>query len=212
MKSKGIAFADLFDPDVMGDGPTAPGYMVNGVPLRFAALKYGTKRADVGYAENGIDVSNKWAAKGTAVYQTVNVLPLWHIFIPLHWTGPSGLGYALSLMKTGKGQRNPGPTEPDQIFDWTSDGNPPLRAYEVRLINVVQAGDPVWAFTNLVPSWSPLNAQTSQTIARFNYNSSSATGEQGKTVDARLEIRDAATLEVVEATDVSWSAASGSAI
>jgi len=68
MKSKGIDFSALFDPDVVGDGPTAPDYRVGGVPLRFAALKYGTKRADVGYAEKGVDVSNKWAAKGTAKY------------------------------------------------------------------------------------------------------------------------------------------------
>ena len=69
--SKGVAFADLFDPDIVGDGPTAPGYMVSGVPLKFAAIKYGSKRADVGYAEAGVDVSNKWAAKGTAQYSHV---------------------------------------------------------------------------------------------------------------------------------------------
>lgn len=75
MKSKGVNFSDLFDPDVVGDGPTAPGYMVNGVPLRFARIKYGTKRADIGYAEKGVDLSNKWAAKGTASYNDALVIP-----------------------------------------------------------------------------------------------------------------------------------------
>lgn len=68
MKSKGVEFSELFDPDVMGNGPIAEGYMSNGVPLRFAHIQYGAKRADVGYARNGVDVSNLWAAKGTATY------------------------------------------------------------------------------------------------------------------------------------------------
>lgn len=68
--SGGTDFDDLFDPDVMGDGPTAAGYSANGALLKYAALSYGTKRADVGYSVAGVDVSNLWAAKGTAVYLT----------------------------------------------------------------------------------------------------------------------------------------------
>jgi hypothetical protein len=67
-KSAGLDFDDLFDPDIVGDGPGATGYNVAGVPLRYAALQYGTKRANVGYSINGSDVSNLWAAKGTATY------------------------------------------------------------------------------------------------------------------------------------------------
>jgi hypothetical protein len=67
-ESDGVDFDDLFDPDVMGDGPQATWLENSGVPLRYAALAYGTKRADVGYEDNGVDVSNLWAAKGTAVY------------------------------------------------------------------------------------------------------------------------------------------------
>jgi len=68
IKSKGVDFDDLFDPDIIGDGPTAPNLRSKNTPLRYAALKYGTKRADVGIDENGVDVSNKWAAKGTTRY------------------------------------------------------------------------------------------------------------------------------------------------
>lgn len=64
----GYDFDDLFDPDVMGDGPTANGYRRNGQPLRYAHIQYGQKRGDVGYRSGGIDVSNLWAAKGTATY------------------------------------------------------------------------------------------------------------------------------------------------
>lgn len=68
MKSKNVPFSDLFDEDVIGDGPIAAGYTVAGVPQRFAHIMYGSKREDIGYAENGVDLSNKWAGKGTAVY------------------------------------------------------------------------------------------------------------------------------------------------
>jgi hypothetical protein len=67
-RTSGIDFDDLFDPDVMGDGPSVGNLRMNGAALRYAALKYGAKRADVGYRQDGIDVSNLWAAKGTAVY------------------------------------------------------------------------------------------------------------------------------------------------
>jgi len=67
-KSAAVDFDDLFDPDIVGDGPTAPGYAVAGTALRYAALSYGTKRANVGYSIGGVDVSNLWAAKGTATY------------------------------------------------------------------------------------------------------------------------------------------------
>lgn len=38
----------LFDPDTVGDG-TAVAFYVGGTPLRYANIKYGSKRADVGY-------------------------------------------------------------------------------------------------------------------------------------------------------------------
>lgn len=64
-----VDFDDQFDPDVMGDGPTAPGYAVGGVPLRYAAIVYGTRGPDTGYSADGVgDLANLWAKKGTAVY------------------------------------------------------------------------------------------------------------------------------------------------
>ena len=71
--SDGIDFEDLFDPDIVGDGPQATWLENLGAPLRFAALAYGTKRADVGYDDGGVDVSNLWAAKGTAAYNPKSV-------------------------------------------------------------------------------------------------------------------------------------------
>lgn len=63
-----VPFAQLFAPDVIGDGPVASSLTDNGVPLRFAALKYGQKRADIGIQQDGVDVTNLWAASGTAAY------------------------------------------------------------------------------------------------------------------------------------------------
>lgn len=67
-KSANVDFDALFDPDVIGDGPTAAGYKQGGTPLKYAALKYGTKGPNCGYAQAGVDVSNLWAKKGTANY------------------------------------------------------------------------------------------------------------------------------------------------
>lgn len=65
-----VDLEQLFDPDVRGDGPTASFLRYpDGTPLRFAAIQYGSKGPDVGYAPiDGSDVSNLWAAAGTAVY------------------------------------------------------------------------------------------------------------------------------------------------
>jgi hypothetical protein len=67
--SAGVDFDDLFDPDVMGNGPAAAWLTSAGVPLRYAAISYGAKGPDVGFIQsNGQDVSNLWARKGSAVY------------------------------------------------------------------------------------------------------------------------------------------------
>ncbi|HEV2678912.1 MAG TPA: hypothetical protein VGV14_00275 [Rhodanobacter sp.] len=65
---------DVYDPDIVGDGPTASisgiGYRnAAGVLLKFAALSYGTAAPNHGYRlSDGRDFSALWAKKGTAVY------------------------------------------------------------------------------------------------------------------------------------------------
>jgi len=66
-RTAGQDLDNLFDPDTVGDGAAVALYQ-GGVPRRYANIKYGSKRADVGYKNGGTDVSNYWAAKGTAVY------------------------------------------------------------------------------------------------------------------------------------------------
>lgn len=64
----GVDFDDLFDPDVMGNGPAAPGFRANGQPLRYAHIQYGSKGPNVGRRQAGVDISTLWARKGSAVY------------------------------------------------------------------------------------------------------------------------------------------------
>lgn len=71
----GVPMHELFDPDIMGDGPTAPGFRGSGVPLKFASIAYGSKGPDVNKRSGGVDISNKWAAAGTAVYVNLNTFP-----------------------------------------------------------------------------------------------------------------------------------------
>lgn len=68
-RSGGVDFDELFDLDVIGDGPTA-GFLrrLDGKPLRYAHIQYGTQRADVNRRTNGVDWARMWAAKGTASY------------------------------------------------------------------------------------------------------------------------------------------------
>ena len=63
-------FDTLFDPDVKGDGPTASIFKNSaGALLKYAKLSYGSKGPNVGYRDaSGVDLSNYWAAAGTARY------------------------------------------------------------------------------------------------------------------------------------------------
>ncbi|MEQ1511667.1 MAG: hypothetical protein ABL934_03200 [Lysobacteraceae bacterium] len=95
------ALSVLFDADIVGDGPQATGYAENGVPLRFANIQYGTKRADVGYAINGVDVSNLWAANGTASYINQAALPVLIRDYQQGQTGPVTSNASFAFQRNG---------------------------------------------------------------------------------------------------------------
>ena len=71
-RHNGVPLHELFDPDIMGDGPAAPGFRESNVPLKFASITYGSKGPDVKKRSGGVDISNLWAAFGTAVYVSLN--------------------------------------------------------------------------------------------------------------------------------------------
>lgn len=68
--SAGVDTDNLFDPDVVGDGPSAAGFRKSdGSLLRYAAAKYGQPGPTIGYrASNGADIGPQWCKKGTASY------------------------------------------------------------------------------------------------------------------------------------------------
>lgn len=69
-------FDDLFDIDVVGDGPSAPWLEdIAGVPVRYASIVYGERGPDTGWEDAGVDVAALWAKKGTASYVNANALP-----------------------------------------------------------------------------------------------------------------------------------------
>lgn len=78
-QAQGIPWEDLFDADIIGDGPQAHAFTDNGTPMRFAHIQYGSKRADIGFTVRidgvVVDVSNLWAAKGTAMYVNTAAIP-----------------------------------------------------------------------------------------------------------------------------------------
>lgn len=65
-------FDDLFDPDIVGDGPTAAIFEdPDGTLLKYANVKYGTAGSNVGFKlSNNADVATIWAKKGSASYAT----------------------------------------------------------------------------------------------------------------------------------------------
>lgn len=70
--SNNVNFDDLFDSYVQGGQAPACGFTTpdgRDLSARYAPLSVGQKRADVGFSGlQGYDVSNLWAAKGTASY------------------------------------------------------------------------------------------------------------------------------------------------
>lgn len=97
-----VDFVRLFDPDVIGDGPPAVGYAVGGVPMRFAHIQYGSKGPDVGYAIEGIgDISNLWAAAGTASYINQSALPDLISDVQVGQTGPVTSNAFFDLHRNG---------------------------------------------------------------------------------------------------------------
>lgn len=69
-------FDDMFDPDIIGDGPAAAWLEdIAGVPVRYASIVYGQRGPDTGYEDSGVDVASLWARKGSASYINQNVLP-----------------------------------------------------------------------------------------------------------------------------------------
>ena len=136
------AFATLFDEDIIGDGPQAAGYADNGIPLRFAHIQYGAKRANVGYRINGVDASNLWAAKGTASYVNGTAgIPAVIEDISLALTAPISASVTLQLRPDGV-TRVISATGPMQDYYWATLPAAGIGAgYEVEFTQLTSNGN-----------------------------------------------------------------------
>ena len=128
-KSAGIDLDNLFDPDVVGDGPYASGLTSAGAGVKYAALIYGTKRADVGIQSAGADVSNLWAAKGTASYVSNGGLPA-NLFRLVDAPGASATGsVAFEFRRNGSVEWY---ADVGGSGNWTTPGPSAGDLYEIR--------------------------------------------------------------------------------
>lgn len=73
----GVDFDDYFEPDTVGDGPSAADFRrSNGAALKYASAAYGTPGGAVNMrGKDGVDIGPKWAKKGTASYNDAIVIP-----------------------------------------------------------------------------------------------------------------------------------------
>lgn len=148
----GVNFDDLFDPDIVGDGPSAPNLRAGGTPLKYAALSYGTKRANVGYRVGGSDVSNLWAAKGTAVYVSDGGLPT-EIFTDTD-VGTGG-GNAESFFTYRRNGSVAWGATPGSPGTWSA-GTNPGDAYDIQLNQITTNG--TGTLTATLDTWQQINA------------------------------------------------------
>lgn len=202
--SSGVDFDSLFDPYVQGTKPANCGLRDSGgsdLVNAYAPIAFGTKGPNVGFrTSGGSDVSNLWAAAGTAVYQGIaNFLAGISANVPIGWTGSPNTKSQFRLLLDGTGSKGNGPTHPATTFNWTSDGNPPLKDYEVRLTGiVVDTPNAAWSLTNNNGGvWVALDDAHSATIATLVFGPSSNAGQGLFEAHGLLEIREKLTGTVV---------------
>jgi hypothetical protein len=108
----GVDIDDIYDPDIVGDGPVATGFRKSdGSLLRYAAIQYGSKAPDIGYRlANGADLSTLWAKKGSAQYVLAD---------PGYWTLQSNTALAGGSVYSVVGSLSMAPDGTWQVLNYT---------------------------------------------------------------------------------------------
>jgi len=162
---------DVYEPDVVGDGPTAAiggiGYRrADGTLLKFAARKYGTAAPNHGYRlADGRDFSALWCKKGTASYG----LPIdgqTYSGTPTGAGSVSSVTFQFATSSSAWSLRDAGrSTSP------IATGSPPSGATSCRVTLTRSAGivadisNPLSAFTVLTSSTTTVSVGITQTEA-----------------------------------------------
>ncbi|MBD9478521.1 hypothetical protein [Pseudoxanthomonas sp. PXM02] len=204
IRSGGVDFDDLFDPDVMGDGPSATFLKSGGVPLKYAALSYGTKRADVGYRDSAdVDVSNLWAAKGTALYSLPINGQRYRVsnIVPPGQQGSAACRFRLT--DTGEYRvirtRTHGAALPDIVGTFVPAGSV-AADFRVRYTLTHTGGSVVGQAANTAPVFSAIGATTDVTVSVGPSGPSSGTRNSFDTI--LIEIQRIATGALVSSTTI----------
>ena len=160
-KSQGTDFDALFDVDIIGDGPQASGYNANGIPIRYAHIQYGSKRPDVGYRVNGVDVSNLWAAKGTAVYVSSDALPASLVDYQVNSSGPVTSTVTFAYFRDGTTTFSPSTIGSNT---WITHGSSSVGDdYDIRFSQV--SGNSIGILTATLNAWMQINAARTVSLA-----------------------------------------------
>lgn len=176
-----IDFDDRFDTDIVGDGPIAAGLRRDGVPMRYAHIMYGSKGPDVGYRENGVDVSNKWAAKGTAAYASRGGVP--DIVENETLSGPGGgSSYAyISYNRNGTVRWTNGFNGSEGGSTWSPGGSTVGDLYDIKFSGSQPSGTTLTGADNV---WRQVNTARTVTFGFF-----SSVGNRTVTTSINVQLR-----------------------
>lgn len=214
--SAGVDFDDLFDPDVQGDGPTAPFLRTAaGVAVRYADISYGSKGPNVGYRTSaGVDVSNLWAAKGTASYVIAGLdgKSLYAVDQALSAQQTVSAQVAVSLQSNGSwavsGGTSNGPVgqPPPSSGTWTGAGRTGAD-YDVRL-RVTSSGHASRVVTNTASSYTRMSSGA--VSAGLSITASGISGEtRSASFEVLIDVRDRASGAVVTTRVIGTVSVSG---
>lgn len=202
--SAGVDSDDLYDPDVMGDGPAATGYrMSNGVTLKYAAAQYGTPGAAMGYRlSNGVDIGTLWARKGTAGYLNPSPAYQWSTFVAFGDTSFHTVQSTLTWSPDGT-WANTAPGTSPKSGTWAPATGTPGDMYEMMVDNVVltpASGHTLIFSTNQASSWVAMTSNVICVMQDVAKPSSNASG-----YSVRLRIRLTSTGAVMYTGTISGS-------
>ena len=168
----GKRLEELFDPDLVGDGPVAWGLQDDAaVPLRFAHIKYGTKGPDVGYfTPDDVDVSNLWASKNSAVYVSDGGVP--HSLETDEVGSPAGVTARAGLTYRRGGVVDWQSTYSSGSGNWTRPSPAAGDPYDL-LMTVEPGGSTGGTLTGSFGAWVPLSVDRPCTLSVFVSNGTS---------------------------------------
>lgn len=208
----GVDTDDLYDADVVGDGPVAS-FMrrSDGSVLRYAAARYGTPGDALGFRDaDGSDMGPKWARKGTATYTIAGLNGRTFSAQQTALTSQSQVSASVTIAINANGTwqaygaTNQGPvTMPaPNSGAWLTSGS--AGDYQVQF-DVSSSGYAGYTVSNAAPSWTGVGSSPGVSIALPTFPGNNTTTRNADAT-VRIRIRQASTGAVVSDTTVALHA------